>query len=554
MSSSYNLLNQPWIKVVDSAGKNHEVSLRELFVRAQDFKRIAGESPAQDFAILRIALSVIYRAFDFSDASSRSMRNNAKKWAQAWDDKRLPLDAIQVYLDKYEHRFNLIDDDEPFMQTPSLASKKGEWKSLEVLVPDSPELGGLFYRRDPQEPMDFAEAARWLVHCMAFDYSGIKTGAEGDTRVKGGRGYPIGIGWSGWLGGTSLEGQNLLETLLLNVVDDTETAWAGTPIWEAPVPTAAEAEEPLEVGQLTLFTWPQRRIRLRVEDNMVTGVLVCNGDPVDYIHQDHVETMTPWRYSKPQSAKAKEDIYMPQAVLPDRAIWRGLPSILPVAERRTDKGRSGQQVDMVKPSAVANALTKRVRHEKVSPDYKLRVRIVGYEYGAQMASYNRLLFDELAMPALLTADETAAEAAVKAAQYAQDTANEIRKFANNLAIAAGGERGPAGASAQEAFYSEVDSKFRLWIENLNSAKDFQEPLNSWIENLYQLANAQSEELVSQVPDSAWQGREQDNRLINVGNAHTWFRIGLSKVLPKPDDSTEPVKTGDPSITDEKEEK
>lgn len=558
MSPSYNLLNEPWIKVVDRTGKNREVSLRDLFAQAEDLERIAGESPTQDFAILRIALAVLYRAFDFSTLSSENKqnnkRNNGKKWFQAWDKKKLPLDSIQIYLDKYEHRFNLIDDDEPFMQTPSLTTKKGEWKGLEVLVPDSPELGSLFYRRDVEKPMELAEAARWLVHCMAFDYSGIKSGAVGDARVKGGKGYPIGIGWSGWLGGTSLEGKNLLETLLLNIVDDDETAWAGTPSWEMPVPTAAEAEEPLEQGQLTLFTWPQRRIRLRVEDNMVTGALVCNGDPVDYTHQDHIETMTPWRYSKPQSTKAKEDIYMPQAVQPDRAIWRGLPSLLPAAERRTDKGRSGQDLELVKPSGIAEALTKRVRYGKVSPDYKLRVRIVGYEYGAQMASYNRLLADELTMPAFLTADEEAADAAVTAADYTQDVANELRKFANNLAIAAGGERGPAGMSAQEAFYSEIDPRFRLWIENLNSGKNYDESLNSWIKELYRLANVQSEDLVSLLPDSAWQGRERDSRLINVGNAHTWFRIGLSKVLPKLEGAQKVVNEGDLSITDTKEEK
>src|SRR5699024_2697574 len=73
-------------------------------------------------------------------------------------------------------------------------------------------------RRDPTLPIPPGEAARWLVHCMAFDISGIKSGAVGDPRVKGGKGYPIGIGWSGWLGGLYFEGDTLFQTLMLNTV------------------------------------------------------------------------------------------------------------------------------------------------------------------------------------------------------------------------------------------------------------------------------------------------------------------------------------------------
>ena len=67
-----------------------------------------------------------------------------------------------------------------------------------------------------------AEAAQMVVHVMAYDYSGIKSGAVGDPRVKGGKGYPTGIGWAGWLGGTLLKGANLKETLLLNYVPQRE--------------------------------------------------------------------------------------------------------------------------------------------------------------------------------------------------------------------------------------------------------------------------------------------------------------------------------------------
>lgn len=530
---SFNLLDEPWIKVTGHDGNGRELGLRDIFAQAGELKRISGESPAQDFAVLRVALAVLYRAFDFGE----DIKENRKQWAAAWEDKKLPLEHISRYLDKYSHRFDLLDREAPFMQTPSLATKSGEWKSLEAIIPDSPELGDLFYRRSAIEPLPLAEAGRWLVHCLAFDFSGIKSGAVGDPRVKGGKGYPIGIGWAGWLGGTVLEGHSLLETLLLNIVDHNPAAWAGAPIWELPVPTAAVSAEPLPKGQLTLLTWPQRRVRLHAEDGMVTGALVCNGDPVDYLHQEALEMMSPWRYSEPQSKKAKEDIYMPKAINPDRALWRGLSAVLPEADVDTTKGRTGSEVKVSKPAGVMEALKTRTgrRSGVVPQNYRLSLRIVGYEYGPQMASYNRLLTDDLAFPALLAADKQTIQFVLLAANRTQDTAAELRKFANNLAIAAGGERGAAGFSAEGSFYSDVDPEFRQWVSGLTSETDLNRHLALWTEQLRRLALTKAAEMIAGVPDSAWSGREVDERQYNVGHAELWFRRGLGKVLPRPEE-------------------
>lgn len=530
---SFNLLDEPWIKVTGHDGNGRELGLRDIFAQAGELKRISGESPAQDFAILRVVLAVLYRAFDFGE----DVKENRKQWAAAWEDKKLPLERISRYLDEYSHRFDLLDREAPFMQTPTLATKSGEWKSLKVIIPDSPELGNLFHRRSALTPLPFAEAARWLVHCLAFDVSGIKSGAVGDSRVKDGKGYNSGIGWAGWLGGTVLEGQSLLETLLLNVVDHKPVAWEGAPIWELPVPTSAVSDTPLPKGQLTLLTWPQRRIRLRVESGMVIGALVCVGDSVDYLHQDAIEMMSPWRYSEPQSKKAKEDIYMPKAINPDRALWRGLSAVLPEAEVDTTKGRTGSEVKISKPAGVMEALKTRTgrRSGIVPQNYRLSLRMVGYEYGPQMASYNRLLTDDLAFPALLAADKQTIQFVLLAANRTQDTAAELRKFANNLAIASGGERGAAGFSAEGSFYSDVDPVFRQWVSGLTSETDLSNHLATWTEQLRRLALAKAAELIAGVPDSAWSGREVDERQYNVGHAELWFRRGLGKVLPRPEE-------------------
>lgn len=529
---SFNLVEQPWIKVVAVNGQTREVGLRELFHDAASISRVAGELGTQDFAVFRIALGILYRAFDFGDDTDA----NEDRWEDAWGSKTLPLDGVDAYLDSFMDRFDLVDPNKPFMQVPNLTTSKGIWKSLEVLIPDSPEIGNLFYRRDPTIPMDFAEAARWLVHCMAYDISGIKSGAIGDPRVKGGKGYPMGIGWCGWMSGTTLEGNNLVETLLLNVVATDRNAWAGTLAWETDVLSASPVDTTPPPGQLTLLTWQQRRIRLRVEGDSVTGVLVCNGDAVDYTTQRGFEMMTPWRYSDPQSKKFKHDVYMPRALNPDRSMWRSLQAILPMEDDERVKGRGGEKLPASIAATNLSTLGARVRDGVVSPDYRLRVRTVGYEYGSQMASFDRALHDDLTIPALLTADRRTLSIVRTAVARAQDTALELSKFANNLAVAGGGDWGTAGSRAYSDYFQEVDPEFRRWLRQLAPNADIDAHLQAWTDQLRNLARKKGSELLSRIPDKAWQGKTDGDRVINVGNADHWFQYGIAKTLPRADQS------------------
>src|SRR5947199_72580 len=121
-----------------------------------------------------------------------------------------------------------------------------ETAELSKLISDVPNGAPMFTTRIGGDlSVPYAEAARWLVHCQAFDPSGIKAGAVGDDRVKGGKGYPIGVAWSGLLGGVLLEGRTLKETLLLNLIAaDFDVCGrdpaVDLPVWERPPVTAAE--------------------------------------------------------------------------------------------------------------------------------------------------------------------------------------------------------------------------------------------------------------------------------------------------------------------------
>lgn len=59
---SFNLIDEPWIRVRDDAGAVREVSLLELFSQAPRFRCLANDLPTQDFAILRVLLAILQRA------------------------------------------------------------------------------------------------------------------------------------------------------------------------------------------------------------------------------------------------------------------------------------------------------------------------------------------------------------------------------------------------------------------------------------------------------------------------------------------------------------
>ena len=196
----FDLLEQSWIQAVDLAGCACELSVREVLARAQEISCLSGELPTQSFAILRLLLAIVRRSLGHKPGTG------AQTWGALWREDRLPMNDITAYLDRYRDRFDLFDPHAPFFHVPDLRSSNDEVEPLDKLIADVPNGEKYFTTRAGAsvECIEFAEAARWLVHVQAFDPSGIKTGAVGDTRVKGGKGYPIGVAWTGCLGGVFL--------------------------------------------------------------------------------------------------------------------------------------------------------------------------------------------------------------------------------------------------------------------------------------------------------------------------------------------------------------
>src|SRR5699024_7379969 len=67
---SFNLVTDPWIKVLKKDYTESEVSLNELFSNSEDYLQLAGDMKSQDLALLRLLLAIllsVYTRFDADD-------------------------------------------------------------------------------------------------------------------------------------------------------------------------------------------------------------------------------------------------------------------------------------------------------------------------------------------------------------------------------------------------------------------------------------------------------------------------------------------------------
>ncbi|WP_316668016.1 type I-E CRISPR-associated protein Cse1/CasA [uncultured Propionibacterium sp.] len=537
MTHTFNLLDEPWIRVTRLDGASDEVSLLTVFREASGIAGIHGEIATQDMAILRLLLAICHRTMGGPE--------DLDVWEGYWrEPERLGRDAA-AYLERYRDRFDLRDPERPFFQVAGIHSKSQKTSGLESLVIDVPNGNPFFTTRMAEglERIPWSEAARWLVHVHAFDPSGIRSGAVGDPRVKGGKGYPIGPGWAGQIGVVTIRGNSLAETLLLNTVVtedvpgleevDPETDRAP---WEQEQKGPAGSASLVPSGPVACYTWQTRRVLLHGDDGGVIGLFLGNGDKATPQNRYSVEPLTAWRYSEPQTKKFKSAVFMPRKLPADRALWRGLPSLISQLSPSV-KVKGAGEVTRYRPPGVISFYQKLMQQGIVLLNGLIPVHAIGIEYGPQEAVVTELVADSLTLPAgLLDPDNTRLAALVhEAMEESEQVASALRSLAANLDRAAGGDPGTTQAARERAgasFYLVIDEEFPRWLASLDGA-DPNCARDEWRFRLRGEALAQQRALADTVPTTAFAGRGEGAGRIDVGKALAWFRANLNKNVPAP---------------------
>lgn len=529
---TFDLTSRPWIPVLDEHGGQDELSLRDVFARASQLRCLVGDLPTQEFALLRLLLALAHDALGGP--------RDTEHWASLWADEDC-FAPVAAYLDEYRERFDLLHPSTPFFQVAQLRTVRDEVFSLNRIVADVPNGEPFFSSRMPAvERLGFAEAARWVVHAHAYDTSGIKTGIEGDHRVKGGKVYPLGVGWAGALGGVFAEGPSLRQTLLLNLVAadtsgvsisrDDAPAWRREPY--GPGPTGRTRPS----GVRDLYTWQTRRLRLRFDADGAYGVVLGYGDPLAAHNMHTHEPMTPWRRSPAQEKKRGEPlVYLPREHDPARSAWRGIEALV---TGRAETVQGGEPARVLRPG-ILEWIARLVTDGELPRGYLIRARVVGAVYGTQQSVIDEIVDDRLAMAVVLLhwQERVYARQAIDAVGEAERAVTALGDLATDLARAAGSESEGPRSAARSLGFATLDGLYRLWLRDLATAEDPDAHRTRWQQDAHRHLSHLGEQLMSQAGHSAWEGRvvatKKGAEWLNSALADKWFRIRLGKALGDP---------------------
>ena len=515
----FNLLDEPWIRVMTEDCTVVERSLMQVLLNSHRYQRLAGELPTQDVALLRLLLAILQTVFYRVDPAGEDDPIEDRKvavgrWKELWNAGRFPEQPIRTYLETWRDRFWLFHPEHPFYQVPAATvGTKFKASKLNGEISESAHKMRLFPLRlgEQKDTLSYAEAARWLVTLIGFDDSA-------STKTETGTG-------TGWLGdhvNLYAVGENLFETLMLNLVflKDGVDVWAeNVPAWERPTMNAAKKRKILlSKNQAELLTLQSRRLILSRDENRVTGFSSTGGDFFGKEGRVNAfsEQMTLWQKGKTPKNAAPQ--FEPVSVNPQRQMWRDFEVIL------------GGREDIHTPGLVS-WLTE-LRRKKAIPTKYVHIASVGVKYDSNRGSITDIISDHLDFQMSLfdAAGELWIGLVGGEIHLIDKLAEALAALAEGLYLAQGGQVEGAGKEARKAqrdegkrlFYAAVDLPFREWLAHIGAQPGDDESTRAqeqqyWRKTIFRIAENLGREMVRDAGTTAFTGRWVVNNTADITN-------------------------------------
>ena len=507
----FNLTNEPWIIVADKTGVTSEVSLTEVLINAHKYHRLAGETLTQDVSILRLLLSVLHTVIHRTDTDGDDQmiedENDAlDRWKFIWNQKKFPETDIRSYLETWKDRFYLFHPEYPFYQVPehmNLAkiNSKG-LRSVAKLNGEISQSGNkvrIFASRnyEEREKLTYAEAARWLLYTNAFDDKSIKKASDQKTVAAK-------YGWLGDMGVIFAEGENLFETLMLNLVLlNHEECWGEPhPVWERDQISCEDKKDiSMPNNQAELLTVQSRRITLNRDGNYVTSFNIYGGDFISEINASN-EQMTMW-YVEQKTNKAP--VYRPKKKDPSKQMWRDFSNSLLPDQEEIQPG----VIKWIKYLERKGLISRRkiIRFRTISIKYDAKGQSIKDSSGDYLDFYANLLPDTGKKYVTMIGEEI---------ERCEKAANIIGAFAVNLERAKGDRADYKGKDnspyirAKEDFFYRIDLPFRRWLLTVSPDSDISDLRQRWQEEIWELAKSIGYSMINQAGKEAFKGHEYNN--------------------------------------------
>lgn len=257
MSASYQLLEEPWIPVVDLTGEKKLLGIRTLLEQAHLLQEISDPSPLVEYGLYRLLVVFLMDALRPQDEDELE---------ELLEAKQFPMETIERYISTCQSEgvtFDLFDRERPFLQAPFNEAWDKQIKPASVLdytIPSGNNHIHFDHRQSEDISFSYAQAARFLPTVQLFCTAGVQ-------------GYPSGINGAPPYYAV-LQGENLFETLIgsLLLQDDIPNGMKfddPSVIWRSALPI-----EPKKVIVQTSWLYgalfPARRILLIPEEKSKT--------------------------------------------------------------------------------------------------------------------------------------------------------------------------------------------------------------------------------------------------------------------------------------------
>ena len=527
--TEFNLLDEPWIRVMDDNCQIKEVSLTDALLNAHKYKTLKGEMPTQDIVILRLMLAIVHTVFsrvdvDGNEAELEEEDDAVDRWESLWNNRKLPERPVREYLEKWHERFWLFHPERPFGQMAGLTygTEYGAPK-LNGEISESNHKVRIFspYFGSTKESLTFSEAARWLLTLNSFDDSAIKPSKESKEKT-GGKLPPSGVGWLGKLGIVYLNGNNLFETIMLNfvLINNDNIECDEQPMWEIDDPVKEERREiPYPTNLAQLYTLQSRHILLNRCDDKIKGYIAIGGD---FFTEKNafIEPMTTW--------KIKKADYLPKKHSASEQIWREFSNIY--------NNSNGNHV----PGVVKwfKFISTRVKLPV------MRSTVLSIDYDKNNCSIQNVFGDSLEMNAQILSEVGRGyrEEITFEISRCEELAEKIGNLAWHIYLASGGNKKSkqkdneyisSRLDAKSQLYYRLDIPFRSWLFSLDPENDDkQEKFEQWQAIAKRITLDLGSELVAAAGDAAMVGHMIDETIYSAPKAYNIFLRDVSKIYQK----------------------
>ena len=441
---TYNLVDEAWIPVTVD-GRHEKVGLADVFRRASRITAVGGESPSVRVAVHRLLFAVFMAA----------VGREGRPWPTWWTTRNVPRDEVLAYLDRQRERFDLLDPEVPFYQTPGLAHLAFEGsrkvKDVALLVPSlaSGNNKTLFDHATPDTPRSLPPdaAGRWLLALHSYDLGGTKTG------VGSGPGYAKIAPLCGAMHVTPT-GRTLAETLLLNYleVEDWEPG-DDAPAWERPPAGVDPADRPPS-GMLDWLTWQARRVLLIGDAGSINQVIITPGDHHVPRQRWECEPFVPFRHNDGKGG----DTRLPVRLSTTRQAWRDVYSIV-------------ARTEMNACATVIRQLVRRFDREGYdTDDMVLTIEVAGTITDSNHQNLLDWRADRFALPLGLAGDPFAIDVLRAGLELGRAVARNLRsavRFATTPE-SSGGEGDGWADEIQQAYWARLAGIFPAFVSRLGA--------------------------------------------------------------------------------------